>query len=104
MATARITASVRIDLEPGERWQALSLKGEPISDQGDPWMVSAFTLTHPEGEYVRAEVQLEGGRESTLGPIKVTRLPAHVLPLLSSARMTLRVIQQLQAVTTDAVR
>lgn len=104
MATARITASVRIDLEPGERWQAVSLKGEPISDGDEPWMVSAFTLTSPDGEYVRAEVQLASGRESTLGPVKVTRLPEHVQPLLRSARLTLQAVQAMAAVTTEAVR
>lgn len=105
MATALIVARVRIDLEGPERFGATTPVGMPIMREGVQWQVSAVTLDNAAAEYVRVElVHPETGEESTQGPLKITRMPGHVLALISSARMTLRVIEQLQAVTTDAVR
>lgn len=109
MATAVIVAQVNIDLEDAEQYP---LPTEYTRGVATPWRVDGFTLDHPAGEFVRLQIvrDYEGGHRSSTDTIegspvvaRADRLPAHLQPLLQSARRTLEVIRALETVTTQAV-
>lgn len=102
MATAQIVATVHVHLDDDAERYPL----DPIHTRSEDlgYVVTGFTLDHPEGEYVRLSVIDSWGQEHDPIVSIATRLPEHVQALLQSARRTLEVIRALESVTTEAVR